>query len=85
MVNINTNSSPTSLVTCIPREDLNWLFEFDLGGRTSSEYVPLSCVAGPGLTQGNRPGHKYAYSSNFFPTIPKPRLSKGAAFPVGAP
>lgn len=48
-------------------------------------FIPLSCVAGPGLTHGNKPGHKYAYSSSFLPTIPKPKLSKGAALPVGAP
>lgn len=87
IVNIKTNNSPTNLVTCIPVKSLN-LISFLCCNKIITFvlfYIPLSCVAGPGLTQGNRPGHKYAYSSNFFPTTPRPRLSNGAAFPVGAP
>lgn len=49
------------------------------------KFLPLSCVAGPGFTHGNNPGHKYPYSSILRPTIPKPKLSNGAVFPVGAP
>lgn len=75
--------NPTSLVTNIPKrrkliKNLMLILKC---------HSPLSSVAFPGFVHGKKPGHKYAYSCNFLPNIPKPgTVSKGTPPPAcGAP
>lgn len=76
---------PTSFVTNMPKRKQSSLIH-GLIIRIQSQDSPVSCVAGPGLVHGKKPGHKYAYSCSFLPIIPNPgTASNGACVACGAP
>lgn len=78
---MNTYINPTSFVTYIPTKRNKTTLYTNGKAWPLEAYLPLSCVAGPALTQGNSPGQRYEYCCNLRPMKSHPQKEKGLELP----